>query len=174
MPMIVADELEADWARVRVVQAPGDEERYGNQDTDGSRSLRHLHADAPVGAAARPMLEAAAAAQWKVPVARCRPATTRSCTPPPAARSATARSPRPRRSLPCLPWGAQAEDRRSSATSGAASSARRRQDIVTGKAVYGIDTRLPGMHYAVVARPQVYGGTVKSFDATEALKVPGV
>src|SRR5262249_33307794 len=37
MPMIVADELEADWARVRVAQAPGDEARYGNQDTDGSR-----------------------------------------------------------------------------------------------------------------------------------------
>ncbi|HEY1433528.1 MAG TPA: molybdopterin cofactor-binding domain-containing protein, partial [Stellaceae bacterium] len=41
LPMIVADELGADWSRVRVVQAPGDEEKYGNQDTDGSRSLRH-------------------------------------------------------------------------------------------------------------------------------------
>ena len=42
MAMIVADEMEADWKRVRVVQAPGDEERYGNQDTDGSRSTRHF------------------------------------------------------------------------------------------------------------------------------------
>ena len=42
MPMIVADELEADWKRVRVVQAPGDEKTYGNQDTDGSRSTRHF------------------------------------------------------------------------------------------------------------------------------------
>ncbi len=42
MPMIVADELEADWKRVRVVQATGDEKRYGNQDTDGSRSTRHF------------------------------------------------------------------------------------------------------------------------------------
>ncbi len=47
-------------------------------------------------------------------------------------------------------------------------------DIVTGKALYGIDTRLPGMLYAVVARPPVYGGKVKSFDAADALKVPGV
>ena len=48
LPMIVADELEADWARVRVVQSPGDEETYGNQDTDGSRSVAPLHpADAP-------------------------------------------------------------------------------------------------------------------------------
>src|SRR5207237_9651239 len=48
------------------------------------------------------------------------------------------------------------------------------QDIATGKAQYSIDTRLPGMLYAVVARPPVYGGKVKSFDAAEARKVPGV
>ncbi len=69
MPMIVADELEADWARVRVVQATGDEVRYGNQDTDGSRSTRHFFMPMRrCGAAARQMLEAAAAARWKVPV----------------------------------------------------------------------------------------------------------
>ena len=63
MPMIVADELEADWARVRVVQATGDEARYGNQDTDGSRSTRHFFMPMRrCGAAARQMLEAAAAA----------------------------------------------------------------------------------------------------------------
>ena len=71
MPMIVADELEADWSRVRVVQAPGDEARYGNQDTDGSRSTRHFFMPMRrCGAAARQMLEAAAAARWKVPVER--------------------------------------------------------------------------------------------------------
>ena len=48
------------------------------------------------------------------------------------------------------------------------------RDIVTGKAQYGIDTRLPGMLYAVVARPPVYGGKVVSFDAAATLKVPGV
>src|SRR5262249_43535850 len=69
MPMIVADELEADWKRVRVVQAAGDEKRYGNQDTDGSRSTRHfLLPMRQCGAAARMMLESAAAARWKVPV----------------------------------------------------------------------------------------------------------
>ena len=69
MPMIVADELEADWKRVRVVQAPGDEKRYGNQDTDGSRSTRHFFDPMRrCGAAARTMLEAAAAARWEVPV----------------------------------------------------------------------------------------------------------
>ena len=67
MPMIVADELEADWARVRVAQAPGDEVKYGNQDTDGSRSTRHfLQPMREVGAAARMMLMAAAAKRWSV------------------------------------------------------------------------------------------------------------
>ena len=41
LPMVIADEMEADWARVKIVQAPGDEVKYGNQDTDGSRSMRH-------------------------------------------------------------------------------------------------------------------------------------
>src|SRR5438132_1294056 len=61
MPMIVADELEADWKRVRVAQAPGDEKKFGNQDTDGSRSTRHFFEPMRrCGAAARAMLEAAA------------------------------------------------------------------------------------------------------------------
>ena len=69
MPMIVADELEADWKRVRVAQAPGDEKKFGNQDTDGSRSTRHFFEPMRrCGAAARAMLEAAAAERWKVPV----------------------------------------------------------------------------------------------------------
>src|SRR4051794_27720833 len=69
LPMVVADEMEADWNRVRVQQAPGDEEKYGNQDTDGSRSIRHfLIPMRQVGAAARMMLEAAAAKRWNVAV----------------------------------------------------------------------------------------------------------
>src|SRR6516165_4913435 len=68
LPMIVADELDADWARVRVVQSPGDEKTYGNQDTDGSRSVRHfIQPMRQCGAAARKMLEQAAAKKWAVP-----------------------------------------------------------------------------------------------------------
>ena len=64
VPMILADEMEANWAKVRIVQAPGDEPRYGNQDTDGSRSLRHWFMPMRrAGGAARTMLEHAAAAK---------------------------------------------------------------------------------------------------------------
>ena len=69
MPLIVADEMEADWSRVKVAQATGDEVKYGNQDTDGSRSTRHFFMPMrQVGAAARMMLEAAAAKRWGVDV----------------------------------------------------------------------------------------------------------
>lgn len=69
LPLIVAEEMEADWSRVRVRQAPGDEVKFGNQDTDGSRSTRHyLMPMRQIGAAARTMLEAAAAKRWGVPV----------------------------------------------------------------------------------------------------------
>lgn len=73
LSMVVADELEADWAQVKVQQAPGDEVRYGNQDTDGSRSMRHwFEPMRRCGASVRAMLEQAAAEQWKVPVGECR------------------------------------------------------------------------------------------------------
>ncbi len=71
LPMVVADELDADWEKVRIVQAPGDEIKYGNQDTDGSRSTRHfIQPMRACGATMRRMLEMAAAAQWKVPLDR--------------------------------------------------------------------------------------------------------
>ncbi|HKC38624.1 MAG TPA: molybdopterin cofactor-binding domain-containing protein, partial [Gemmatimonadales bacterium] len=73
LPMAVADELEADWSRVRIVQAVGDEVTYGGQYTDGSRSLRHfLRPMREMGAAARQMLETAAADRWGVGVAQVR------------------------------------------------------------------------------------------------------
>src|SRR5262249_39277877 len=68
LPMVVADELKADWARVKVVQSPGDEKKYGNQNTDGSRSMRHfIQPMRECGAAMRQMLETAAAQRWGVP-----------------------------------------------------------------------------------------------------------
>ena len=177
MPMIVADELEADWARVRVVQAPGDEARYGNQDTDGSRSTRHFFMPMRrCGAAARQMLEAAAAARWQVLVAEVQAQNSE------VVHTATGRR---------LGYGALARAA-SSLPLPAADTIRLKDpaqfryigaakvplfdgpDIVAGKAQYGMDTRLPGMLYAVIARPQVLGGKVVRHDARAALKVPGV
>ena len=177
MPLIVADELEADWARVRVVQAPGDEARYGNQDTDGSRSTRHFFMPMRrCGAAARQMLEAAAAARWQVPVDEVQAknseivhaATGRRLGYGALAMEA-ARMPVP------APDAIRLKDPSQFRYIGT-SKVRLvdAPDIMVGKAQYGIDTRLPGMFYAVIARPQVLGGKVVSYDATASLKVPGV
>src|SRR5258708_6192687 len=71
LPRIVADELDADWARVKVVQATGDE-KYGDQDTDGSHSVVSFFVPLrEAGATARLMLVRAAAQQWNVPAAEC-------------------------------------------------------------------------------------------------------
>jgi isoquinoline 1-oxidoreductase beta subunit len=73
LPMIVADELEADWKKVELIQAVGDEKKYGNQNTDGSFSVRMFFEPMrKAGASARMMLEQAAAAKWKVDVSECK------------------------------------------------------------------------------------------------------
>jgi isoquinoline 1-oxidoreductase beta subunit len=72
VPLILADEMEADWKRVKIEQAIGDE-RYGDQNTDGSHSVRSFFGVMQeCGASARTMLEQAAANQWGVPVSQCK------------------------------------------------------------------------------------------------------
>src|ERR1700686_1103500 len=72
LPLVVADELDADWKRVKIEQAIGDE-RYGDQNTDGSHSIRDFFGVMQeCGASARLMLEQAAANQWGVPVSECK------------------------------------------------------------------------------------------------------
>jgi isoquinoline 1-oxidoreductase subunit beta len=177
MPIIVADELEADWARVRVVQAPGDEARYGNQDTDGSRSTRHFFMPMRrCGAAARQMLEAAAAARWKVPVAEVQAKNGEVIHTPTGRRLGYGALAKAAASMPLPAMDTiRLKDPSQFRYIGTGKlKLLDAQDIATGKAQYGMYTRLPGMLYAVVARPQVYGGKVVSVDDSAALKVPGV
>jgi isoquinoline 1-oxidoreductase beta subunit len=177
MPMIIADELEADWSRVRVVQAPGDELRYGNQDTDGSRSTRHFFMPMRrCGAAARQMLEAAAAARWQVPVGEVQAKNHEVVHEASGRRLGYGELAKAAAGMP-LP---AANDIRLKVPSQFRYIGTGKlklvdaQDIVVGTAQYGIDTRLPGMLYAVIARPPVAGGKVASCDSGDALKVPGV
>ncbi len=177
LPLIVADELEADWTRVKVVQSPGDEETFGNQDTDGSRSVRHfIQPMRQVGAGARQMLETAAAKRWGVPVAEVE-AKFHEVVHKPSGRK--------------FGYGELAADA-ASVPAPDVEKLRLKEasafryigkgnvpvvdlfDITTGKATYGQDVRLPGLKFAVVARPPVVQGKVKSYDASATLKVPGV
>lgn len=177
LPMVVADELEARWERVRIVQSGADEKRYGNQNTDGSRSIRHFYQPMRrVGAAARQMLEAAAAARWGVPVSEVRAvqhevlhaATGRRLGYGELAAAAAA-LPVPAREALRLKANAQfryigkGEVRPYDLA-----------DIGNGKASYGMDAHLPGMVFAVIARPPVLGGRLRRVNSENALQVPGV
>ncbi|MCP1401913.1 xanthine dehydrogenase family protein molybdopterin-binding subunit [Achromobacter insolitus] len=177
LPMVVADEMEARWDRVKVIQAQADEARYGNQNVDGSRSVRHfLMPMRRVGAAARQMLEAAAAARWSVPLVEVK-----------AVQHEVLHQASGRR----LAYGELAADAaRQPVPTGDALKLKDRSEfryigkdqvrlvdleaIGKGQASYGMDMRLPGMVYAVVARPPVVGGKLRRFDSARALTVPGV
>lgn len=175
--MVVADELEADLARFKVLQAPGDEARYGNQNTDGSRSMRHhFWPLRRIGAATRQMLEEEAAAQWGVSVTDVKAENHEVIHKPSGRRlgfGAVARgaAARPVPARDALVFKAPDRFRYIGRDN---VSLVDNFDITTGKAVYGIDAQIEGMVFAVVARPPVYGGKVKSFDPSETLKVPGV
>jgi len=177
LPLIVAEEMEADWNKVKVQQAHGDEVRYGNQDTDGSRSTRHyLIPMRQIGAAARTMLESAAAKRLGVPVTEVK------ATNHEVVHAASGRR---------IGFGDLAADASKEAVPAIASlklkdpkdfrylgkgeiSIVDLHDITTGSAHYGADIRLPGMKYAVIARPPVTGGKLVSFDGADAMKVSGV
>ncbi len=176
LPTIVADELAADWSKVKIVQALGDEEIYGNQNTDGSFSGRMFYEPMrQAGAAARMMLEQAAADQWGVDASECNAlnheiihsgsgkklgfgdlAEAASKLTVPAVEDIKLKNP---------------ED---FTLIGKETPIYDLQDIVMGTAGFGIDAQTEGMKISVVARCPVAGGKVQSYDAEETLKVPGV
>jgi isoquinoline 1-oxidoreductase beta subunit len=175
LPLALADELDADWNRVKIEQAIGDA-RYGSQDTDGSQSIRgFFDIVRQAGATARLMLVQAAAAQWKVSPADCETephavvhrasgiklgygelAVAASKLPVPAKGDVKLKQPGQWR---FIGKGAPSYDI---------------NDVCTGKAGFGMDARVPGMVYASIEHPPVLGGQVKSVDDKEALKVAGV
>jgi isoquinoline 1-oxidoreductase subunit beta len=177
LPMVLADELEADWRRVKVVQAQGDP-KYGDQNTDGSRSMRQFYQPMRVaGASARKMLEAAAAHAWNVNANDCQAhnhmiihvPTGRQLSFGDAAKIAATLEIAPPDHMelqfkPASEWRYV----------GKSMPIVDLDAIVQGKATYGIDVALPGMKFASIERCPVYGGKALSFDATEALKISGV
>jgi isoquinoline 1-oxidoreductase beta subunit len=177
LPMIVAEEMEADWSRVKVAQAHGDEVKFGNQDTDGSRSTRHyLIPMREIGASARTMLEGAAAKRWGVPATEVKAVNHE------VVHSASGRrlgfgdlaADAAKESVPNVE-GLKLKDPKDFRYLGKGEiGIVDLRDITVGTAHYGIDTRLPGMKYAVIARPPVTGGKSVSFDSTDAMKVSGV
>ncbi len=177
VPLVVAEEMDADWSKVRIVQAPGDEIRYGNQDTDGSRSMRHfIQPMRQVGASVRQMLEQAAAKQWNVPVGEVEAKNHEVIHTGSGKRAGYGELAQAAMDVPVPPADqVKLKDPSTFRYLGKGNvSIVDLFDITTGRAHSGQDTRLPGMKFAVVARPPAVGGKVKSYDASETMKVPGV
>ncbi len=175
-PMIIADELDVDWASVRIEQADLDDSKFGGQMTGGSFATPFNWTPMrQVGAAARSMFVTAAAQIWNVSPSECRTATGKviheasnrsiaygelaekvATLPPPPLDSVKLKGPKEYRIIGKTKPGADT------------------RAIVTGQALFGIDVKVPGMLHAVFEKCRVFGGTVAKANLEEIRKLPGV
>jgi isoquinoline 1-oxidoreductase beta subunit len=176
LPMLLAEELDADWSTIHIQQADLDESHYGRQFAGGSMATP-LNWDPlrRVGAACRQMLISVAAQRWSVPVSDCTTAPNRvlhatsgrSFTYAELATDAARLTPPPLASV-------QLKDPRDYRIIGKSQPNVDRLSIVTGKPLYGIDITVPGMLHAVIEKCAVFGGKVKSCNQAAIQKLPGV
>lgn len=177
--MILAEELDADWSKVRLLHAPANEKLYGNpifiiQATGGSTSVRAFWKPLrEAGATARAMLVQAAAAQWGVDAASCttskglvtHAASGRTLTYGALVSAASSQTP---------PKEVKLKDPKDFVVIGQPLKRLDTPDKVNGKAVYGLDAIVPGMKFATLAQCPVFGGKVGKVDDRAAKKIPGV
>jgi isoquinoline 1-oxidoreductase beta subunit len=179
LPMLIAEELEVDWTQIKVEAAPVDpafnHTQWGPvQGTGGSTSLRsEWERLRRVGAAARIMLVRAAAETWRVDPAACR-----------AEKGFVIHEPSKRRlsyanlvgmaSRLKAPQDIPLKDPKEFKIIGQPVKRLDTPEKITGKAVFGFDVQFPGLLTAVVARPPVFGGKMKSFNSDKTKKIPGV
>jgi isoquinoline 1-oxidoreductase beta subunit len=171
---IVAEELDADWTRVKVEQAPLDTKRFDRQLTGGSGAIPHSWMRLrKAGASARYLLMSAAAIRWGVPVQECvtepgfvvHVSTKRRLGYGELAEAAAA--------MP-LPADVPLKDRKNFRIIGKPVRNVAGNDIVTGKGIFGLDVYREGMVHAVVQHPPAFGTKLKSVDASAAKAMPGV
>ena len=176
MASAIAEDLEADWKYVTVQQATGDS-KFGNQNTDGSRSIRTLLKPMrKMGAMARTILEQAAAKKWNIPVSNCKAENHF------VKNNATGEE---------IFFGDLVEEAKSIAIPSDENIILKdkkefkyigkkvirgidMEDFLHGKANYGLDARLPNMKFASIARSPVTFGSVKSYDTSDTNEIEGV
>ena len=178
-PMMIAEELEADWKKVRVEYATAHENlrtkrAYGDMASVGSRTIRHSQEYMrKAGATAREMLITAAAQKWNVPASECKAALNK-VTHTASKRSFTYGQLAADAAKLETPKTVQLKDPKNWTIIGKSIPRVDIPDIVVGKRRYGIDTQLPGMLHAAVAACPVFNGTVKSMDASKVENRRGI
>ena len=180
MPMIVADELDADWGKIKVEQAPANPALYANpvtktQSYGGSRGVRdHLEMWRKAGAAARTMLKQAAAQEWGVPESEVdtEPGTV---IHRPSGRKLMYGQLVDRAAQLPVPQDPKLKTKDQFRYIGKEGIARLDIPLKTdGKAIYGIDVKVPGAQVGSIERCPVFGGKVETFDASAAKAIKGV
>lgn len=176
MPMIVAEELDANWADVTVEQSPIDAALFGQQGAGGSRSIaRNWTTMREAGAAARHMLLQAAASDWRVPASECTTEKSFVIHGPTGRRTAYSALAEKAASLPLPPTGSLTlKERKDFSLIGARKGGVDNLAVVTGKPLFGIDQTVPGMLFAVYQKCPAVGGKAKSANLDEILALPGV
>ncbi len=173
-PMIVAEELDADWNHVKVMQAPLDTEKFDRQLTGGSGAIPHSWKRLRVaGASARYLLVAAAAKKWGVEASAC--STSNSFVMHPASGKKLAYGELAEAaSKMTLPADVPLKNRKDFKLIGTAVRNVENKSIITGKGIFGLDFYREGMVYAMIQRPPAFGTKIKSVDAATAKSMPGI
>lgn len=174
LPMIIAEELDVDWQKIMVEMGPHDNMKLGPQFTGGSSSVRmYWKPLREAGAAARNMLMQAAAQTWSVPIEEI---STKAGTlyHEKSGKSGTYGSFASKASAIAIPKGVKLKDVKSFNTVRNSKRNVEGQKIITGKPLFGMDHTQEGMLIAMIEHPHAFGMKLKSFDAAETLKMPGI
>lgn len=173
-PMIVAEELDADWTKVKVVQAPLDTIKFDRQLTGGSGAIPHSYKRLRVaGASARHLLVAAAAARWNVDAADCTTNNGYVINSKNGKKSGYGELAEEASKL-TLPADVPLKNRKDFKLIGTSVRNVENKKIITGKGIFGLDFYREGMVYAMIQRPPAFGTKIKSADVTEAKAMPGI
>jgi isoquinoline 1-oxidoreductase beta subunit len=179
LPMLVAEELECDWSKVKAEFAPPHENRkrdrvWGNMSTGASRSISTSQNDLRrAGATARAMLIAAAAAQWNVPVAECT-AAQGVITHHPSGRTITYGRIAAAAADIAPPTQIALKDPKDWKLIGTRQNRLEVPDKIAGKPIYAIDLELPNMLYAAIVQCPVFKGTLRSVDESKISGMKGI
>ena len=173
-PMIVAEELDADWTKIKVLQAPLDTKNFDRQLTGGSGAIPHSWKRLrTAGATARNMLIQAAAQQWALPIEECTASNGFVIHSKSGKKLGFGELAEQASALP-VPKDVKLKDRKDFKIIGTAVNNVANKNIVTGKPLFGLDFYREGMLFAVIQRPVAFGTKVKSVDSASAKALPGI
>ncbi|ULQ51994.1 xanthine dehydrogenase family protein molybdopterin-binding subunit [Flavihumibacter fluvii] len=173
-PMIVAEELDADWSKVKIEQAHLDTVKFDRQLTGGSGAVPHSWMKLrKAGATVRHMLIAAAAKQWNVPETECTTADSFVLHAASGKKASYGELAASAAMMP-VPADVKLKDRKDFKLIGTAVRNVENNKIITGKPLFGLDFYREGMLHAMIQRPKAFGLKIKSVDAAAAKAMPGI